>query len=117
MPSFEAQTIKWSGTVSDRGKFAVIFVDSQGNDLELTLPLTVASQVIDLMPATIKAPAPSTFTKDGKNWRVGSMDDEAVFVQFENDQPYVLAPQDAKRLSKALDDEADYVIQQLPPVR
>jgi hypothetical protein len=120
MLTFEAQTINWSGTTSDRSKFAIIFTDSQGNDLKLTLPSIIASRAIDLMPATIagaKGPVPLTFAKDARNWRVGSMDDKVVVVQFDNDPPYALAPQDAKRLSKALEDEADLVIRQLPPGR
>lgn len=118
MLTFEAQTIKWSGTESDRSKFSIIFTDSQGNDLKLTLPSTITSRAIDLMPATIagaKGPAPLTFAKDARNWTVGSTDDKAVFVQFGNNPPLALAPQDAKRLSKALEDEADLVILQLPP--
>jgi hypothetical protein len=118
---FAAQTLLETRCVNDDRRFELTFIDASGARQTISMPSRVAADlapVLASLAASLDEGGGPRFTKVPKLWAVGRAQHERlVLLRFDDDPPYGLELEDARRLCREVREEVQVASRQKAPTR
>jgi hypothetical protein len=118
--TFMAQSLAQTRARYDERRFEMTFVDAGGQTHTISLPVSVAADLVPLLQSVAAELGKSSIplTKMPRSTAVGSARHERlVLVRFDDDPPYALNVDEAENLWRGVREEAEQVAIRRAPAR
>jgi hypothetical protein len=115
---FAAQSLVQTKTSEDRRRFELTFVDAEGKEQVVSVPIGIASDLVPVLEALAGTGSDNgaKFTRMPRQCAVGTARHERlVLIKFDDDPPYGLDVNVAKTLWREVRKEAESVARQKAP--
>ncbi len=112
MKTFDATTLTETAVSQDKRRFQLTFVNSKGEECELSIPSGLAADLVPVLEAIAamapRAGAVAEMTRLPKTCSVGHATGERmVLLRFDDDAPYAIELEVAQALAEQLQEQSD----------